>query len=68
MWQERLKTGDMRKIVRKIFVCFLVFVLNFSCFHAYSKPKKVCAGVSDYRLTYVNIDWWDNFDDPYLKE
>lgn len=68
MWQERLKTGDMRKIVRKIFVCFLVFVLNFSCFPAYSKPKKVCAGVSDYRLTYVNIDWWDNFDDPYLKE
>lgn len=33
-----------------------------------SARKTVSAGVSDYRLAAVNIDWWDKFNDPYLKE
>mgnify|MGYP001489635440 CR=1 FL=1 len=24
-------------------------------------------GVSDYKIEYINADWWDNFDDPILK-
>lgn len=58
----------MGKTIKKFFVYFLILALNISSLSAFSKPRKVCAGVSDYRLTYVNIDWWDNFDDPYIKE
>lgn len=31
------------------------------------KSAKLTCGC-EYKLTAINIDWWDNFSDPYLKE
>lgn len=61
---------------RKVTAVLLLMVLYFLPAAAIAKNKilknngrtVVSAGVSDYRLTAVNIDWWDNFNDPYLKE
>ncbi|MFH0703225.1 MAG: efflux transporter outer membrane subunit [bacterium] len=30
--------------------------------------KQLKVSVSDYRIDYINIDWWDKFQDPVLKE
>ncbi len=56
----------------KKFIALLLIVLTSSlyiCPNASAKEKKVISGsVEDYRFEYVNIDWWDNFNDPLLKE
>ena len=31
-------------------------------------PKPLQAQLKDYRLEYINKDWWDKFHDPVLKE
>lgn len=31
-------------------------------------PKLSCSSVYDYRLSAININWWDNFTDEYLKD
>lgn len=43
----------------------IIFVLQTSCVCAFSKTleAKVCV-----RASNININWWDNFSDPYLKE
>ena len=33
-----------------------------------SASKTLKGAVEDYRLEYINKDWWDNFHDPILKE
>lgn len=58
----------MDRILRVTFLLLLLVQFNISPIIAFASPKKVAAGISDYRFETVNIDWWDNFDDPYLKE
>lgn len=66
----------MDKLSQRIIAILLLVVLNTTPVFCVSKDNEknskpttvVNAGVSDYRLAAVNIDWWDNFNDPYLKE
>lgn len=63
----------MRRILKKTLALMLILMLNpliVTAFEISHNPSRtvVKAGVSDYRLSAVNIDWWDNFSDPYLKE
>lgn len=66
--------GHVTMIRKKAAVILAILLLLFiNLPQAYSKTCKckntqVKASVSDYRLTAINIDWWDNFTDPYLKE
>lgn len=30
--------------------------------------QQLKGGVTDYRIEYINADWWDRFQDPVLKE
>lgn len=52
-----------KKIIALIIL--LTTVIQVSAQHVYSKTveAKVCA-----RANNININWWDNFSDPYLKE
>lgn len=56
----------MQRLVQVII--FFVFIgfqfLNF----AFATTKSGVVGVSDYRFDFINIDWWKNFNDPYLQE
>lgn len=63
----------------KILISFLAISFLTSTHIAFSadsqnkkniKPasKTLEASVEDYRLEYINKDWWDKFQDPILKE
>ncbi len=58
----------MKTVSKRFFACFICVLLAFLPLSGCAKPQKISAGVSDYRLDYVNIDWWGNFSDPYIKE
>ena len=50
------------KNIVKSAILLVVFLLAQSCF-AKEEPLKI-----NIRACNVNINWWDNFSDPYLKE
>ena len=50
------------KNIIKSAILLVVFLLAQSCF-AKEEPLKI-----NIRACNVNINWWDNFSDPYLKE
>lgn len=56
-----------RKIFSKIFNLFLIFafLLQGPAFAFGCKNKAVIN--PQEKIDYVNINWWDNFSDPYLK-
>jgi NodT family efflux transporter outer membrane factor (OMF) lipoprotein len=57
---------------KKTLVAFIIFLLINLCSlplaQAFGfKSKKPQADNLTYKLNYVNIDWWQNFNDPYLQ-
>lgn len=46
-------------------LCFLL--LQFPCFSLPWGNKKLSPINLKQKIDYVNINWWDNFSDPYLK-
>lgn len=56
-------------VITLIIVAIIAFNAS-SPTNAASKPssKPLRATVEDYRLQYINKDWWDKFNDPVLKQ
>lgn len=55
----------MRLRLLNIFLILLIFLQSPASVYAFGCKKPII----DYheKISYVNIDWWDNFSDPYLK-
>lgn len=58
--------------IKNIFVLFLIMlVLNFfnapSCLAFWFENDKTAPKDFSYKFDYINIDWWENFNDPILK-
>ncbi len=51
----------------KATIFFTLTAFQFTSF-AIAASKTVISGISDYRFDNINIEWWDNFNDPYLKD
>jgi len=60
--------GEKQK-AKDIISVFLLLTLCFQqpCFTAPWNNKKLPAINPVQKISYVNINWWDNFTDPYLK-
>lgn len=48
-------------------LCYLLFNICLPCFAMPWNNKRLPLINSQEKINYVNIDWWDNFSDPYLK-
>lgn len=62
--QVELKQKGKRKIITVVLVFLLLFQLP--CFAFWRKSKKPVIDLNE-KMDYVNINWWNNFSDPYLK-
>lgn len=58
--------------IKKIFILYLaILVFNhcntISCFAFWFDHDKSVPTDFSYRFDYINLDWWENFNDPILK-
>lgn len=56
--------------IKNIFILFLVILVFFDasiCLAFWFDNDKSAPTDFSYRLDYINIDWWENFNDPILK-
>lgn len=57
----------MNKFIKLSLIFFLSLLFALPCFAMPWSNKRLPAINPNQKIDYVNINWWDNFSDPYLK-
>lgn len=60
-------TVFLKKFFTVFIILWMVFLNTLISEAFWFKTKKPSSDPLAYKLNYINIDWWQNFSDPYLQ-